>query len=78
MQTKHLCVLFHIRTKGDGTVKLVYALQLNSFADRSKAVLLLWIIFCYLCFVLVMLSCLFIAASWAPAWKWLTSWFACM
>ena len=23
MQTKHLCVLFHIRTKGDGTVKLV-------------------------------------------------------
>ena len=22
MQTKHLCVLFHIRTKGDGTVKL--------------------------------------------------------
>ena len=33
--------------------------------------------FCYLCFVLGMLSCLFIAASWAPAWKWLTSWFAC-
>ena len=23
MQTKHICVLFHIRTKGDGTVKLV-------------------------------------------------------
>ena len=29
--------------------------------------------FCYVCIVLVMLSCLFIAASWAPAWKWLTS-----
>ena len=34
--------------------------------------------FCFLCIVLVMLSCLFIAASWAAAWKWLTSWFACM
>ena len=30
------------------------------FTDRSKAVLLLWILFCYLCFVSVMLSCLFI------------------
>ena len=25
--------------------------------------------FCYLCFVLGMLSCLFIAAFWPPAWK---------
>ena len=25
--------------------------------------------FCYLCFVFVMLSCLFITALWSPAWK---------
>ena len=29
--------------------------------------------FCYLCFVLVMLSCLFAAALWSPAGKGLTS-----
>ena len=29
---------------------------------------------CYLCLVLVMLSRLFIAALWSPAWKGLTSW----
>ena len=29
---------------------------------------------CYLCFVFVMLSRLFIAALWSPAWKGLTSW----
>ena len=28
--------------------------------------------FCYLCFMSVMLSCLFIAALWLPAWKGLT------
>ena len=29
---------------------------------------------CYLCLVFVMLSRLFIAALWSPAWKWLTTW----
>ena len=29
---------------------------------------------CYLCLVFVMLSRLFIAALWLPAWKGLTSW----
>ena len=29
---------------------------------------------CYLCFVIVMLLCLFIAALWSPAGKGLTSW----
>ena len=29
---------------------------------------------CYLCLVFVMLSRLFIAALWSPAWKGLTSW----
>ena len=41
------CVLVHIRIKGEvGAVKLVFALQ-YIFTDRSKAVLLLWIIGCY-------------------------------
>ena len=42
------------------------------FTDRSKAVLLLWIILCYLCLVFVMLSRLLIAALWSPAGKGLT------
>ena len=29
---------------------------------------------CYLCLVIVMLLCLFIAALWSPAGKGLTSW----
>ena len=42
MQTKHLFVLIHIRNKGKvGTIKQVKLL----FTYRSKAVLLLWIIF---------------------------------
>ena len=45
----------------------------NIFTDRSKAVLLLWIIFCYSCFVFFMLPCLFIAALWSHAGKELTS-----
>ena len=54
--------LVHIRIKGEvGAVKLVKALQLNIFADCSKAVLLLWII-CGICLVFVMLLRLFIAA----------------
>ena len=48
------------------------------FTDCSKAVLLLWILFCYLCFLFVMLSCLFIAVLWSPAGKGLTSWLSCM
>ena len=47
----------------------------NFFTDRSKAVIILWIIHvisgvCLLCF----LVCLFIAALWSPAGKGLTSW----
>ena len=30
--------------------------------------------FCYLCFVFVMLSCLFIAGLWSPDWKGLNPW----
>ena len=34
--------------------------------------------FCYLCFVFVKLSCLFIATLWSPAGKVLTSWLSCL
>ena len=34
--------------------------------------------FCYLCFVFVSLSCLFVAALWTPAGKGLTSWLSCV
>ena len=34
--------------------------------------------FCYLCFVSVMLSCLFIVALWSPARKGLASWLSCV
>ena len=46
------------------------------FTDRSNAVFLLWIVFCYLCFLLmcVVLSRLFRVALWSPAGKGLTSW----
>ena len=33
--------------------------------------------FCFLCFVFVLFSCLFIAALWSPAWKGLTLALAC-
>ena len=35
-------------------------------------------LFCYLCFMSVMLSSLFLAALWSPAGKGLTSWLFCM
>ena len=57
-----------------GAVKPVEVLQLNIFTDRSKAILILWIICVFLCFVFLMLSRLFIAALWSPAGKGLTSW----
>ena len=34
--------------------------------------------FCYLCVVIVLFSCLFIAALWSPVGKGLTSWLCCM
>ena len=66
MWTKHLFILIHIWNKG---------VVFNTFADRSNAVLLLWII--YVISVLLLLcfrECLFIDALWSPAVKGLTSW----
>ena len=34
--------------------------------------------FCYLCFMFVMLYCLFNVALWSPAGKELTSWLSCV
>ena len=56
MQTKHLCVLIHIWTKGEVGAQLNWFKPSSKYyncTDRSKAVLLLWIIyvisvlFCY-------------------------------
>ena len=49
----------------------------KKFTDRSKVMLLLWV-FCYLCFVFALLSCLFIAALWSPTGKGLASWLSCV
>ena len=56
-------------------MKPVYALQQYIFTDRSKAVLLLWII-CVISvlFLLCFRVRLFIDALWSPAGKELTSW----
>ena len=45
--------------------------------DRSKAVLLLWILF-VIVFCFVILSCLFLAALCSPAGKGLVSWLSCV
>ena len=48
---------------------------LNIFTDRSKAVLLLWIIYVIsVLFLLCFHVYLFIDALWSHAWKGLTSW----
>ena len=63
-------VLIHIRNKGE-VVTLIHPAKRNT--DHSKAVLLLWIFFCYLCLVSVMLSCVLFTAFWSAAGKGLTS-----
>ena len=63
MQTKHLCVLIHIRTKGEvGIVKHGLSPPVKIFfSDRSNAMFLLWIIFviyvsCFSCFLVCSLQ----------------------
>ena len=43
-------------------------------SDNSKGVLLLWILLVSFLFVLVILSCMFLAALRSPVVKWLTLW----
>ena len=76
MQTKHLCVLIHIWTKGDvGAVKPGLNPPVKYFTGRSKAVLVCgsFMFFSVLC-LLCLCTCLFICALWSPSGKGLTSW----
>ena len=72
MQTKHLCVLIHIWTKGRETG---LSPPVKYFTDRSMEVLLLWTI--YVISVLLLLCFRvrrFIYTLWSPAGKELTYW----
>ena len=76
MQTKHLCVLIHIYTKGEIGAPL-NGLKPQSkifFTDTSKAVLLLRIIYVISVLFLFFPARLFIDALRSPAWKVLTCW----
>ena len=62
MQTKRLCVLIHISTKGEVGAPLNWIKPSSKifFTDRSKVVLLLWIIYViYVLFLLCFHACLF-------------------
>ena len=57
------------------TKQLLNLLCIVYFTDRSKAVLLLWIIYVFSVFCLLFLyACMFICALWLPAGRGLTSW----
>ena len=58
MQTKHLFVLFHIRNKGEVGPSNMFKPSSIPFQGGTSFVDL----FCHLCFMYVMLSCLFLAA----------------
>ena len=76
MQTQLLCVLVHVRTKGEvGAPWNGFIHSIKSFTDRSKAVLLLWIMNVISVLVLLCFHArLFIDALWSPAGKGLTTW----
>ena len=65
MQTKHLCVLIHIRNKGEVAAPWNWLKPSSKriFTVRSKAVLLLWIIFCCYASCWSVLWCLVLVAS---------------
>ena len=73
MQSKYLCVLFHIWIEGE--VNRLKPCS-NFFTDRSKAVLLLWIFYAFFSVLCLLCLCarLFICALWSPAGKGLNSW----
>ena len=81
MQTMHLCVLIHIWLNGEVGAHWNRFKPSSKifFTDRSKAVLLLWIIYVIsVLFLLCFRACLFINALWSPAEKGLTSWLSCV
>ena len=63
MQTKHLFVLIHIRKNKDevGAIKIVLSPPVNIFYCLLQGGTSIVDPFCYLCFVSVVLSCLFLA-----------------
>ena len=66
MRTKHLFVLIHIRHKGEVGTNM-FNRSSSFLTDRSKVVLLLWILFviCVSCLSVILLSCLFLTSLWA-------------
>ena len=72
MQTKHLCVLIHILTKGEvGAPLNRFKPSSKIFQDSASFVDNL----CYFCLVLLCFHArLFVDALWSPAGEWLTSW----
>ena len=76
MQTKYLCVLIHICTKGAVGLPLNrFKLSKNIFTDRSKAVFLSWIIyFIFVLFCYVFMHVCLIMPFGHLLVKGLTSW----
>ena len=71
MQTKHLCVLIYIYTKGEvGAMKLIKALLLNILTDCFLWIIHVISVLCLLCFC----ARLVITALWSPSGQGLTSW----
>ena len=76
---KHLFVLIHIRNKRWGWYyKTRSSLQWKYFYWRFKGNATFLDLFCYLCFMYIMFSCLIFATLWSPAGKGLPSWLSCM
>ena len=70
-------VHFHLLSKCL-TLHILSFKKMDNTASQPSAATKIWLVtdhskvvysFCYLCFVFVMLSCLFIAALWSPAGK---------
>ena len=72
-----LIVALRVKNQGRGSRRLTCFSPPVIFTDRSKVVLLMWILFAFYV-VFIILSCLFLVAVWSPAWKWLTSWLSCV
>ena len=71
MRTKHLCVLIHIRHKGEvGTVKHVEALRYFLLTVPSKAFWILFLLFMFhvsLCYALLSVPCSLVITCWERA-----------
>ena len=75
MRTKHLCALITSEIRVGLVPSNMFKPSCKFLAGHFKAVLLLWIPFCHMCFVFVfiILSCLSLAVLWPTAGNGLTS-----